>query len=76
MIRQMRTLAAAVDALCKGDTLSALDLLVQRMKALETNIDDGSWANAQWLELLPRSVVGMRTEGEEREAAKEEESLV
>ena len=69
----MRTVAIAVDHICKGESLEALDVLVQRLKALETSIDDGGWANAQWMEPVPRTIVGMRTEGEEREAAREEE---
>jgi len=72
-VRQLRTLATAVDLLCKGKVLQAMDILVQRMKALEMSVTDGGWANAQWLELLPRAVVSMTGEGEQQLAAHEEE---
>ena len=40
--REMRTFAEAVDALVEGDVLRAGDLLIQRFKALETSVIDGS----------------------------------
>ena len=37
------------------------------------SVTDGGWANAQWLELLPRATVSMTGEGEQQLAAHEEE---
>jgi hypothetical protein len=71
-LRRMRTLATAVDLLAKGRTLAGLDFLMQRLKAEEMAQEEGSWANAQWLELLPKTEVAMTTEAERRAAGKEE----
>ena len=73
IVRQMRTLCSAIDQLCPGKFLAGLDVLVQRMKASETSITYGGWANVQWMELLPRPEVSMTDEGENSMAAKEDE---
>ena len=46
--------------------------MMQRYKALETSVVDESWANAQWLELLPRTEVSVVSEEERNQAVKEE----
>ena len=63
----MRTIAESIDALMEGDVLRAGDLLVQRFKALETSVIDGTWARACHHELIPEEGVGLAS-GEERQA--------
>ena len=45
--REMRTIAESIDALMEGDVLRAGDLLIQRFKALETSVIDGTWSRAR-----------------------------
>ena len=71
-LRRMRTLATVVDMLVRGRVLSALDYLVQRLKAEELAQEEGSWANAQWMELLAKTEVTMSTDAERRAAGQEE----
>jgi hypothetical protein len=59
MIRQLRTVATAIDMLVRGRQLESLDVLVQRYKALEMSLQDGGWSNAQHLELLPKTTVSI-----------------
>ena len=40
-----------VDLLASNDILRGLDILIQRQKAIELAADQGSWAQAQYLEL-------------------------
>ena len=49
-----------------------MDFLVQRLKAEEMAQEEGSWANAKWLALLPKTEVAMTSEAERRAAGKEE----
>ena len=55
----MRTIAEAVDALVEGNVLRAGDLLIQRFKALETSVIDGTWLRARHHELSPEESVGL-----------------
>ena len=48
------------------------DLLMQRFKALEVSVQDGSGASAQRLELLPAKDVGLASAEEQRAAARAE----
>ena len=52
-LREVRTLAEAVDGLLRGRTVEVGDLLAQRLKASMIAAQDGSWNSAKWLELLP-----------------------
>ena len=63
----------AIDDLCRRKYLECLDVLVQRRQAEEASIADGGWANAQWMELLPRVEVSMADDGERNLTAKERE---
>ena len=65
--REMRTIAESIDALMEGDVLRASDLLIQRFKALETSVIDGTWARARHHELIPEEGVGLAS-AEERQA--------
>ena len=60
----MRTIAEAVDALVEGDVLRAGDLLIQRFKALETSVIDGTWLRARHHELIPEEGVGLASAAE------------
>ena len=71
-LRRVRTLSTAIDLLARGRVLEGMDFLVQRLKAEEMAQEEGSWANAQWLELLPKTEVAMTSEAERRAAGKEE----
>ena len=68
-VREMRTLAAVLDALRAGALPRAADLLVQRLKACETAITTGDADAAVQLELIPRQDVGL-TSIEERRVAR------
>ena len=67
--RELKTVAAAIDALVEGDTMRAGDLLMGRFKALEESVNSGTWALAQELEVLPRNELGLASEGERHRAA-------
>jgi len=45
--------AYALDCLAQGNTAEAGDLLMQRMKAVETASASGSWKVAEQMKLLP-----------------------
>ena len=60
----MRTIAEAVDALVEGDVLRAGDLLIQRFKALETSVIDGTWLRARHHELIREEGVGLASAAE------------
>jgi hypothetical protein len=51
--REMRTLITIVDYVCQNDGLRALDVALQRQKALELFHQQGTWVQAQQLELIP-----------------------
>ena len=51
-LREMKTTATAVDMIVSGHVEEAADLLVQRFRALEMALKDGSWKVAKHLELL------------------------
>ena len=52
-LREIRTLAEAIDGLLKGKTLEVGDLLAMRLKAAMLAAESGSWVTAKHLELLP-----------------------
>ena len=53
--REMRTIAESIDAL----VLRAGDLLIQRFKALETSVVDGTWSRADITSLFQRKASGL-----------------
>ena len=71
-LRELRTLGQALDALLVGNTLFAMDTLMQRFKSVEMASQEGSWAVAQHLELTPMTDVSSVAEGERHAATKEE----
>ena len=50
--RELKTVARVIDLLCSNDPLRALDILLQRLKALELSHEQGNWAQAAQLELV------------------------
>lgn len=71
MAREVRTLCYACDLLLLGRPASALDTLVQRVKALELQATGSHFSIAQRLELLPREEEVLAGRMEAKEAARE-----
>ena len=67
--RELKTVAAAIDALVEGDTMRPGDLLIGRFKAMKESVNSGKWTLAQELELLPSNELGLASEGERHRAA-------
>ena len=51
-LRELRTLATLADMIASNDALRALDVALQRMKAIELFISQGQWSQANLLELI------------------------
>eukprot|EP00971_Amphidinium_carterae_P165520 3281307-Amphidinium_carterae.1 len=45
--------AQVLDHSTSGETCQACDVIVQRIKALETSASQGHWLEARWVELVP-----------------------
>ena len=72
-IREMKTLAVAIDLVLAGDATRALDILVQRFKALElAATDSAGWAAAQHMELVASDYAGTTGQAEKAEVYKAE----
>ena len=71
MAREVRTLCYACDLLLLGRPASAMDTLVQRVKALELQATGSHYSIAQRLELLPREEEVLAGRLEAKEAARE-----
>ena len=50
--RELKTVAAVIDLICNNDPLRSLDILLQRLKALELAHEQGNWVQASQLELI------------------------
>jgi len=73
---EMRTLAESLDSLAQGELDSqgmpvlstakaeVADRLMQRFKALECYLQEGSWTSAGALQLLPRKAFGLASDRE------------
>ena len=72
LLREMRTLAAALDEVAKGNPEAAGDFLSQRLKALELQLTDGGWMRAQFLELIGPEGPGLSERPEQYMAAREQ----
>lgn len=71
MQRELLTHSMLLDMMLEGDILSAMDVMVQRIKALEL-MQQGSEASlAQQLELLPIESLGLAADTEARYAQKQ-----
>ena len=53
--REISTLALAMDCMLRGEVPKALDVMTQRLKALERSALDDGRATARWQELIPTS---------------------
>ena len=71
-LREMKTLCAVLDQIAHGRVLEAADVLAQRLKALELAAEEGGWASAQYLELIPQDK-GTLVSGDERHMLKREQ---
>ena len=70
--RELLTLGRAIDMLVQGQLAELGDLLMQRLKALETSLVDQGWHSARHQELIPPHSASLTTEGERRKAARME----
>ena len=70
-LREAQTLGAALDLLMSGNLGSLGDLLMQRLKALETAINEQSWGSARHQELIAPQAASLTNQGE-KEAAEEQ----
>ena len=70
--REMKTIGFAVDLMCQGKILEALDFLTQRQKALEVSVEQGNWVQAKHLELIPQSDVTSWSRSDLKAAQKEQ----
>ena len=62
--REIQTIALCLDLLVQRQTHSAMDVLVQRLKAVELSIIDGDWMRAEMLELIPPPGGGLASKEE------------
>ena len=62
--REMETLAELVDCLLEGDLDRCGDVALQRYKALEMSLSDGSWEIARELEVVDRQAPYLASEEE------------
>ena len=74
--REARTLCEALDMLVAGRLPQALDLLAQRLLAVETADSEKSWLVAQHLELVPMEDASVTSEMQIRVALKRQASSV
>ena len=72
LMRELRTLATAMDQIAQGCPEKAADVIGQRMKALELALADQGWVRAQYLELIPQEGAGLADPEEQRMASKEQ----
>ena len=66
--RELRTIAECIVALLAGDLPHLDDLLMQRLKAIQTAVVEGNWNLAQHLELIPTTGSNAVTQAELRQA--------
>ena len=69
--REMRTVCECIDALLDGRLAHLGDLLMQRLKALQTAHAEGNWDTARFLELIPPGEVVLPSEEERRSAMRD-----
>ena len=74
-LREMYTVATALDHLALGRHRQAADLLTQRLKALELASSSGNWERAQFLELLEQDTAPLVDNAEAMMVCKEADFL-
>ena len=70
-LRELKTLATALDLMSEGKTSRAADVLAQRVKAIERATVEQHWNSAQFLELLMPENTTLLERDEEAYLAKE-----
>ena len=70
--RELKTLGMVLDYVLEGNVAAAADTLIQRWKAVETAVADGSWSLARHQELLPQHDVGLTGDSERAVLARAE----
>ena len=70
--REVITVGNAVDLLLQGRLPECGDLLIQRLKALETSFQEGTWSSARHQELIPAVGASMTSQPEREVTAKAE----
>ena len=80
--RELRTIATTLDALIRGKSAEAADLLVQRFKAVELAATEGTWSMAEQVELVPEAWISSMSQEErdrvirhERRSARSEQAV-
>eukprot|EP00435_Cladocopium_sp_Y103_P045195 s780_g12.t3 len=68
--RELLTLGRGIDMLVQGQLPELGDLLMQRLKALETALVDQSWNSARHQEIIPPHAASLTTVAERRQTAK------
>ena len=71
MARELLTLAAICDCLLQARPAEAIDIAIQRVKALELMMSGQSWMTSQKLEIIPGPEPGVATRAELQVAQKE-----
>ena len=72
LLRELRTVSSALDNIAAGRGEVAADILSQRLKALELQLNDNGWQRAQYLELIAPEGAGLAEQEEQRMAAREQ----
>jgi len=67
---ELRLLASALDLLGAGELPALGDLLIQRVKATQVAVADGSWATAGELDPTPLSTTLLASDSEQQKAAR------
>ena len=62
-----------MDLLAKGESLNAVDVVAQRIKAMEVSIVENGWEKAQFLELIEAPQATLLTKEDEELMHKERE---
>ena len=72
-LRELQSLAEAVDLLMRGRVASAGEVLIQRFRAVEAaSLEEGGWSVARHLEVLPEATVSTMSSGLRRVVMKAE----
>ena len=71
-LREAQTLGQALDLIMEGQVARAGDLLMQRLKALETAVSDQTWQQARHQELIAPQAASLSRGAEKEQAAKAE----
>ena len=68
--REMTTLAEILDEIVQGNPEAAADILCQRMKAIITAGETGTWEKAEQMELIPPEGMSLATNQDRAGAAR------